>query len=129
MTLFISLNGGDYMHPTIEINIDETTINFEIDTESLSVLSVKSINAEEKDNDIEWAVELLNSPFSENDYMLKVKFNHNINLWVCERFVWWYDGCSAVLTTYTNNHQTAFKRNETLFNKLQRYYNPNNNSF
>ena len=117
------------MNPTIEINIDEPTINFEIDPESLSVLSVKNINAEEKDNDIEWAVELLNSPFSENGYMFKITYNRNVNLWVCDRIVWWYDGCSAVLTVYANNPQTAFKRNEMFFDKLQRYYNPNNKFF
>lgn len=117
------------MNPTIEIIIDESSINFEIDPESLSVLSVKSINAEEKDNDIEWAVELLNSPFSENGYMFKVTFNRNVNLWVCERIVWWYDGCSAVLTTYANNHHTAFMMNEIFYDRLQTKYNPNNKSF
>lgn len=117
------------MNPIVEINIYETTVNFEIDSENLLVLSVKVKNAEEKDNNIEWAVELLNSPFSENGYSFKIAYNRNVNLWMCKRIVRWYDGCSAVLTVYADNSQTAFKRNEIFFRRLQRYYNPNNNSY
>ena len=116
------------MNPNIEINIAKTTIIYEIDPESLSAVLTKGENITDDDS-IEDAVEILNSPWSDNGYSFDIKYNEKINHWVCERIVWWYDGCSAVLTVYADNPRTAFERNEIFFDKLQRFYNPNNNSF
>lgn len=116
------------MNPNIEINIAETTIIYEIDPESLSAVLTKGEGITDDDS-IEDAVEILNSPWSDNSYSFDIKYNEKINHWICERIVWWYDGCSAVLTTYADNHQTAFMMNGILFNRLQAKYNPNSNSF
>lgn len=116
------------MNPTIEINISDSTIVYEIDQDNLSVVLIKGEDIAE-DNTIEDAVQMLNTPWSDNGYSFKVKHDYKLKLWVCIRTVIVYDTIDAVLNTYANDPQTAFKRNEMFFDKLQRYYNPNNNFF
>lgn len=112
----------------IDIHIDSDWTHFELE-DTLKIIKMNSNTNNKDDEDIEYAVRTLNSPFDKNGYWFKIKYDDNKKLWKCKRIVPFYDGCKVILTTYHNDYSRVLIESCDVFYKLQQIYNSENISF